>query len=54
MTMIIKGNASKLQAELKRLVRIYGAKEKMAVIIADSKLNYNPIMAQALRLYINA
>lgn len=49
MNMIIKGNPNQVYSELKRLERIYGENEQMAVVIADSKLSFHPIMAQALR-----
>lgn len=52
MNMIIRGNPNQVYSELKRLERIYGKDEQMAVVIADSKLNCHPIMAQALRGFI--
>lgn len=49
MTMFIKGNINRVQSELRRLELIYGAKERMVIVIADNKLSVHPIMAQALR-----
>lgn len=49
MNMIIKGNPNQVYSELKKLERIYGKDERMAVVIADSKLSFHPVMAQALR-----
>ena len=49
MNMFIKGNPNQVYSELKKLERIYGKYEQMAVVIADNKLSVHPIMAQALR-----
>lgn len=49
MKMFIKGNPNQVYSELKKLERIYGKDEQMAVVIADNKLSVHPIMAQALR-----
>lgn len=52
MMMIFKGNINQVQDRLNYLERLYGAQAHMAVIIADSKLNCHPIMAQALKGFI--